>query len=236
LGLYDVRRRRERLLKFGGSHADWAPNGRRLVFDTTEECVGVPREGKWALSIGAVLAVLAIVGALQSRDDGDSNAEPSDGSLAMSRDGKWLAFSSDRASGDGVYVARRGAEARRITDPGKDTDDDPDWSPDGSRLVFFRFADDDTSRGLYIVNRDGSALRQLTTGNDSDPAWSPDGRTIAFARRAGDLSLDLSVLVIEADGTNQRVLIGVGENPTGLRTDRRSRTCHRLSSASPSST
>jgi TolB protein len=42
LGLYDVRRRRERLLKFGGSHADWAPNGRRLVFDTTEECVGGP--------------------------------------------------------------------------------------------------------------------------------------------------------------------------------------------------
>jgi hypothetical protein len=50
--------------------------------------------------------------ALQSRGDGESNGEPSDGPAAVPRDGKWIAFSGERASGDGISVARRGAEAR----------------------------------------------------------------------------------------------------------------------------
>jgi len=59
-------------------------------------------------------------------------------------------------------------------------DRDPAWSPDGTKLAFTR-----TSRGrsaIWIVNPDGSGLRQLPTprGHNANPAFSPDGTRIAF--------------------------------------------------------
>jgi WD40 repeat protein len=55
------------------------------------------------------------------------------------------------------------------------------WSPDGSEILFSRYQDG--PKGLYVINRDGSGLRQL-----SDMAgiwaftWSPTGERIAFDR------------------------------------------------------
>lgn len=62
----------------------------------------------------------------------------------------------------------------------------PDWSPDGMRLVFtspcLKKSDTYEGSGLFIMNVDGSGLTPLITvpGGDYDPAWSPDGTTIAF--------------------------------------------------------
>ena len=68
-------------------------------------------------------------------------------------------------------------------------------SPDGRSIVFSRSWSDrvkDQRRGnLWLVNSDGSRLRELTHGNwqDSNPVWSPDGSRIAF--------------ISNRDGTNQ---------------------------------
>jgi TolB protein len=70
-------------------------------------------------------------------------------------------------------------------------DDDPNWSPDGERIVFTSYVNNPpstlTSSEIYIMNGDGNFQAQLT--NDGiekrGAAWSPDGTRILFACRSG---------------------------------------------------
>lgn len=114
-----------------------------------------------------------------------SQPAPDEGSPAYSHDGRWVAFTSDRGGSYALYAARIGAAARRITDS-KDDEGHYEWSPDGSRLVFARFTGKEwpepTFRGLFVVNRDGTGIRQLTWGDDFWPCWVQGGRRIVFER------------------------------------------------------
>lgn len=81
----------------------------------------------------------------------------------------------------GIQVMSADATAGRVltTTVG---DFSPSWSPDGLTIAFDREAGGTGSRDIYVINANGTGLRQLTFGPDdeSDPAWSPDGSTIAF--------------------------------------------------------
>jgi len=63
---------------------------------------------------------------------------------------------------------------------------DPQISPDGQRVIYARaFMDvmkDRRRSNLWIINRDGSGHRPLTTGNQNDGSarWSPDGTRLVY--------------------------------------------------------
>ena len=63
-------------------------------------------------------------------------------------------------------------------------DDDPAWSPDGTRIAFHSFRDGDAE--IYTMALDGSDVRQLTANDlaDGTPAWSADGRRLPSSGRA----------------------------------------------------
>ena len=56
----------------------------------------------------------------------------------------------------------------------------PDWSPDGKRVVFVRYVKD--ALEIQVLNLDNGRVTALTTGGDVnvEPRWSPDGQRIAF--------------------------------------------------------
>jgi Tol biopolymer transport system component len=80
------------------------------------------------------------------------------------------------------------------------------------------FAYSTHSGDIWVVNADGSGLRQLTrsgAGFDFEPTWSPDGTRIAFQTTRGvrPPSGETNIFVIDADGSDERQLT----RPPGFR-------------------
>jgi Tol biopolymer transport system component len=66
----------------------------------------------------------------------------------------------------------------------------------------------DPNYDIFVVNRDGTALRQLTSwpGEDGWPTWSPDGRRIVFTTTHGTVSERYDLWIMLADGSRKHRL------------------------------
>jgi dipeptidyl aminopeptidase/acylaminoacyl peptidase len=100
--------------------------------------------------------------------------------IAVSRDGQWLAFDSNRSGNQDIYrMPLAGGEIEQLTTHPAD-DFVPCWSPDGKEIVFYSWRNG--NRDLFLMAADGSSERQLTSepGDEVYPDWSADGRQIVF--------------------------------------------------------
>jgi Tol biopolymer transport system component len=92
----------------------------------------------------------------------------------------------------------------RVTDnPFDDNDIVGDYSPDGTQISFVRGKPGQRgeSFALFVVNTEGTGLRQLTpfgVAGDVSPSWSPDGKKILLDNGRG------SLIAVQVDGTGLR--------------------------------
>jgi Tol biopolymer transport system component len=148
-----------------------------------------------------------------------------DAEATIGADGR-IVFTSTRDGDIEIYsMAADGSDERRLTRrPGPDGG--PVFSPDGRLIVFRGRAlapgaelDDyrlllkehlwrPTTLEIFVMNRDGGEVRQVTSlgGANFAPAWHPDGRRIIFASNWQDpkgRNFDLFLVNVDGSGLEQ---------------------------------
>ncbi len=109
----------------------------------------------------------------------------------VSPDGEWLTFFTAWPQQD-IYVIRTdGSEKTKLTDD-LYRDRYPSWSPDGKSLVFM--SDRSGLYELWLINRDGSGLRQLTKESivSWQPKFSPNAKLVLTNNEKGTYLYDTS--------------------------------------------
>ena len=190
--------------------SDWSPDGRLIAFDSDRKDI----DGRKPVQIYVMTADGGDVTQLTRGGGfhGTPGWSPSGTSIAIVSDwgknslnGIWIIPASDP---DGVTVE----DAQRVTDvpDGAEFDDEPQFTPDGTTIVFSRFKSFRSSKSaIFRVNADGTGLKRLTNYglNASHPDVSPDGRWITFD--SGDTGVPGSkgdIYVMRLDGGKKTAL------------------------------
>jgi len=95
-----------------------------------------------------------------------------------------------------------------------DGNGDPQWSPDGNKIVYVSF--ENVKAEIFIMNADGSGQTRLTMAEfrDGDPEVTPDGKYILFSSRRSDMmNSEGGIIIMTLDGKNERVLHRTGIHP-----------------------
>lgn len=100
--------------------------------------------------------------------------------MALSPDGRWLAFDSDRGGRQAIYrIPVSGGEPEALS---SDSAEDfmPAWSPDAKEIAYYGFRQG--HRQLFVLPVDGGAPGAVAadSANQRFPDWAPDGRHLVF--------------------------------------------------------
>ncbi|MFQ5527748.1 MAG: amidohydrolase family protein [Thermoanaerobaculia bacterium] len=157
------------------SNVDISPDGSTILFDMLGDIFTMPITGGEATAL---------------TDGIEWNYQP-----RFSPDGSTIAFVSDRAGGDNLWVMDTdGSSPRAVTSESANIVHQPAWSPDGRYLVAKKsfMSTRSIAAGeiwMFHAAHEGSGL-QLTERphgdsdqkNQADPAFSKDGRYVYFAQ------------------------------------------------------
>jgi len=139
--------------------------------------------------------------------DGKNLAQFTDFSSAVphwSADGERLIFNSDhddepKDTPDLWTMNADGSELEELVDSPPTADFSGRWSPDCEEVLFV--SDREGNYDLYIIDTDGTNLRQLTDEPSGEWAarWSPDGESILFV---SDRTGNTDLFVMNVNGSN----------------------------------
>ncbi|MDE0300993.1 MAG: hypothetical protein OXN17_20355 [Candidatus Poribacteria bacterium] len=146
--------------------------------------------------------------------DGQNPIKLTEGNMpAWLPDGETIGF---LYGGDIWMIDREGTDRRNITKGRfKETILYPDWSPDGSKIVYWsRVGGNFGTPDIYVMDADGRNPKNLTDDlhYDDSPSWSPDGRNVAFAAylRPRGNRVESEIFVMDAKGDNR---VNLTQNP-----------------------
>jgi Tol biopolymer transport system component len=125
----------------------------------------------------------------------------------ISRDGKLLAYSSDRGGGTNldIWVQQMvGGQPVRLTRH-EAPDLEPDFSPDGASIVFHSTRD---GGGVYVIPTLGGEVERKVADRGRWPRFSPDGKWIAYQiSGAGGTGRGAKLFVVPSAGGQPRQLV-----------------------------
>jgi len=189
---------------------DWSPDGQRFLCESGGD--GNPADDG--------------IYTLRSSDGGDrvrltrAPAGHEDQPQGFSPDGTQILFErvSDSEPSAEYVVKTDGTGLVRLSPEtlwAADFQTTADWSPDGTQVVFAAAVESGGHPGLYVVNADGTGLRQIASSDVGGPTaqWSPDGQWIASSTclRCGP-----QLFIIRPDGTGKVALTDGADDSTSL--------------------
>ena len=136
------------------------------------------------------------------------------GGISWSPDGKSLTFAAKAGEKDAIHLVKTDDDGiEKIIKPDMDAVYSPDWSPDGTKILFSGI--ESGKLDLFTVDIETLEYHRLTNDffDEAGARWSPDGTQIVFSSDRLDVPYEYSIgqqsetynlFVIDPDGSNLR--------------------------------